>query len=146
MLFRSVSQSRYARYKQEKIGSRPARQMMITRGGLDPVDLDEAISQANAAMSMQGLSRFSKTIAVGARAYPDADIKTIDLTSVPDGWDEKEATVLGMAVIANAFGFDLKELFPAFTDGGTKADAIVQHIKQRGKGPGHTLEVTEQLL
>ncbi len=135
-----------ATYKQEKLGSRPARQLFLTGGGLDPEDLQFAFSVADKRMSMQGLSRYSKTIVAGNRSIQKPVLDVIDMAKIPDGFDEKESTILGMAVIAMGFGMDARELFPAMESGATKADAIVQHIKQRGKGPGQTIEITERLL
>lgn len=133
-------------YKQEKLGSRPNRQMMITQGGLDPEDVQLAINMANQSMDMQGLSRYAKTIVLGSANMPNADIKAIDSSSLPDGFDEEESTILGMAIIALAFGTDVRELFPITMSGATKADAVIQHIKQRGKGAGHTLQLMENML
>jgi hypothetical protein len=51
-----------------------------------------------------------------------------------------------MATIALALGMDARELFPALTSGATRADALLQHLKQRGKGPGQILQMTERML
>lgn len=130
-------------YKQEKLGSRPNRQLIVTGGGLDPDDIQTAVRLSENSMNNQGLSRFSKTIVAGNRSIPDPKLNVVDLAKVPDGFDEKESTILGMAVISMGFGIDARELFPAMESGATKADAIVQHIKQRGKGPGQTIVFTE---
>jgi hypothetical protein len=130
-------------YKQEKLGSRPPRKLMITGGGLDPEDIQLAVQMSERAMSNAGFTRFSKTIVAGNRNILDPRVEEIDLASLPDGFDEKESTILGMSVIAMAFGMDAKELFPMMEGGASKADAIVQHMKQRGKGPGQILQITE---
>jgi len=131
-------------YKQEKMGSRPQRQLFITQGGLDPEDLANAISTANEIMDMQGLSRYSKSVAVGDRTIPNADLKTIEMSGLPDGFNEQQSTILGMAVMSMAFGIDARELFAGVDSGATKADAIIQHIKQRGKSVGQTIELMER--
>ena len=133
-------------YKQEKLGSRPKRAMFITKGGLDPEDIQAAISASDESMNAQGLSRFSKTIAIGNRNIPNAGLDQVDLASIPDGFNEKESTILGMAVIALGFGMDARELFPGMEGGASKADAIISHIKQRGKGPGQIIGIFERLL
>ena len=63
---------------------------------------------------------------------------------LPDGFDEQTSILYGMAAIALAFGVDARELFPAMSAGATRADALLQHLKQRGKGPGQILQMTEQ--
>jgi hypothetical protein len=65
---------------------------------------------------------------------------------MPEWFNEKESTILAMAVIAMGFGMDARELFPSLEGGATKAEAIISHIKQRGKGPGHVLKIMEHVL
>jgi hypothetical protein len=130
-------------YKQEKLGSRPTRQLMITKGGLDPDDLAEAFRYAEQAMNNEGLTRFSKTVVVGDRMLTNAGIETIPLSSAPDGFDEETSTMLGMGCLALGFGVELREIFPILSAGGTKTDAIIQHIKQRGKTIGQTIQMLE---
>lgn len=133
-------------YKQEKLGSRPLRDIIITQGGLDPKDLQDAIALAESGMDAMGLTRFSKIIIGGSATMPEADAKPLELSGLPDGFEERDSITLGMATIALAFGVDARELFPAMTAGATRADALLQHLKQRGKGPGQIIQVTEQLF
>jgi hypothetical protein len=133
-------------YKQEKLGSRPPRQLIITGGGLDPEDLQLAVRMAEQTANNVGLSRFAKTVVAGNRNLEKPNAQIIELAKTPDGFDEKESTVLGMAVVSLAFGMDARELFPGMESGASKADALIQHLKQRGKGPGQTIDTTERLL
>ena len=133
-------------YKQEKLGSRPQRSLMVTSGGLDPEVVQSAFIRAESVMQSQQLKRYSKVVVIGHEDMPDAKLDLIDLASVPDGFDEREAMVLGMAAMALAFGMDARELFPAMSIGATRAEALIQHMKQRGKGLGQVLEMTERLF
>jgi hypothetical protein len=133
-------------FKQEKLGSRPHRSILIPRGGLDPQDVANAFALAEAEMDSQGLSRYSKVVLAGSSSMPEADIVVKELSSMPDGFDEETSITLGMATIALAFGVDARELFPAMSAGATRADALLQHLKQRGKGPGQILQMTESLF
>lgn len=133
-------------YKQEKLGSRPTRQILITGGGLDPEDVINAQVMSGAEQTAQGFSRYSKSVVMGSRTIPDPRIQQIDLASIPDGFDEHDSTILGMAVIAMALGMDANDLFPAMQQAASKANAIIQHIKQRGKGPGEILQSMENAL
>jgi hypothetical protein len=133
-------------YKQEKMGSRPHRVILIPKGGLDPQDVASAFQLAENVMDAQGLTRYSKTVVVGSSTIPEAGMEVVELSSLPDGFDEETSTTLGMATIAMAFGMDARELWPAMQAGATRADAIVQHLKQRGKGPGQILQTTESLF
>lgn len=131
-------------YKQEKLGSRPARAVGVTQGGLDPLDIKSAFDAASTEMTQAGLKRYSRHIFVGSGTQPDADLKIVDLASLPDGFDEADSITLGMATIALAFGVDARDLFPMTGVGATRADALLQHIKQRGKAPGQIIESTER--
>lgn len=133
-------------FKQEKLGSRPPRKIIITKGGLDPSDLKAAISIADSTMDSAGLKYFSRVIIGGSSTMPEAEVREIDLSAMPDGFDENSSITLGMATIALAFGVDARELFPAMSAGATRADALLQHLKQRGKGPGQIIQETENLF
>lgn len=114
-------------YKQEKLGSRPLRQMIIGKG-IDAEQIWDAIFMANESMDSQELAKYAKSVIVGDANRTDIDITTIDLSSVPDGFDEKTSTDLGMFLISLAGGFPPRDLWPATTTGATKADAMFQHI------------------
>jgi hypothetical protein len=133
-------------FKQEKLGSRPHRAILIPRGGLDTNDIVSAFNMAGAEMDSMGLNRYSKLVTVGTSTLPDADVKVVELSSMPDGFDEETSIMLGMATIALAFGLDARELFPALASSSTRADALISHMKQRGKGPGLILALTEHLI
>ena len=135
-----------AQFKQEKLGSRPKRAIMITKGGLDPEDLIAAFRIAENAMTASGLSRYSKVIGVGDRNIPDAGLDLIDLASLPDGFDEQASTTLAMNLIALTGAVPLRWLWPATVTGATKADAEYQHIAGLTGGPGSTLARFANLL
>jgi hypothetical protein len=130
-------------YKMEKLGSRPHRELLITRGGLDPEDMRSAFAMANEMNDNQGFSRYSKIVVAGNSAMPDADVKQVTFTTLPDGFDERTSLTLGMATIAMAFGVDARDLFPGLEAGATRADALLAHLKQRGKGPGQIISDME---
>lgn len=131
-------------YKQEKLGSRPQRAILLTGGGLTPSLVASAFAQANEAMKNQALSKYSKVVGIGSADAKEATIELIDLAGVPDGFDEQTSMTLGMATVALAFGVDARELFPAMSAGATKAEALVQHLKQRGKGFGQFIQMVER--
>ena len=41
---------------------------------------------------------------------------------------------------------DARELWPATASGATKADALLSHMKSRGKGPGQIIRVVEDMF
>ncbi len=133
-------------YKQERLGSRPSTGILLTGGGLDPDDLELAMSSSDMRDTEQSMARYSSYTVVGNKNFVEPKLEQIRLNDAPPWFDERESTILGMAVIAMAFGMDARELFPALEAGATKADAIISHIKQRGKGPGHVLRIIERTL
>ncbi len=133
-------------HKQEKLGSRPHRAIVITKGGLGPSDIRKAFQLAENKTDAMGLTRYSKVVVAGDPSMPEAGLDLIELTSLPDGFDEETSVILGMATIALAFGVDARELFPAMQSGATRADALLQHIKQRGKAPGQIIMQTRQMF
>jgi hypothetical protein len=133
-------------FKQEKLGSRPHRAIIITQGGLDPTDIQAAFDLASEGMDSAGLSRYSKTVVAGSSSLSEAAVQIVELSSLPDGFDEQTSTEISMAVIALAFGVDVRELFPSSQSGATRAEALIQHLKQRGKGPGQIIQSTEMLF
>jgi hypothetical protein len=119
---------------------------MLTSGGLDPDDVRTAFRIASETMDSELLSRYSRSVVIGDGGLPDAALESIDLSSLPDGFNEQEATVLGMATIALAFGVDARELWPMTGVGATRADALVQHLKAQQKGIGNLLAITEKAV
>lgn len=131
-------------YKQEKLGSRPTRSILIGKGGLDADTIAEAFAMAGEVMDNRVLSRYSQSVVLGDASHPEASLDIIDLASLPDGFDYQTDLMVGMALIALAFGVDARELFPMMGTGATRADALVQHIKARTKGIGHILDIVEK--
>lgn len=135
-----------AKYKEEKIGSRPHRSLVVVGGGLDGEQVGVALDVTARETDNRNLSRYALTPIVGDAMIEKPTIELIDFASLPDGFDEKDATSIAMAAIALAFGVDARELWPGMQQGATRADALLSHIKQRGKGPGHILQETERMF
>ena len=131
-------------YKQEKLGSRPTRSILLGSGGLDADTIAEAFAMSSEIMDNKVLSRYSGSVVLGDANYKDAKLDIIDLASLPDGFDYQTDMMIGMALISLAFGVDARELFPMMGVGATRADALVQHLKARTKGIGHLLNIVEK--
>lgn len=134
------------KYKEEKLGSRPFRGLMLVKGGLGAQAVGAALEIASNMSDSRGFSRFSQMPIIGNEDIEAPDIAMISLSSLPDGFDEMASTEIAMAAIALAFGVDARELWPASQVGATRADAVLSHIKQQTKGPGHILVQTERLF
>ena len=64
-------------FKQEKMGSRPHNAMLVTKGGLDPMDVRTGFEIAQQRMDDQNLKRYSKMVVVGSASMPEADLEKI---------------------------------------------------------------------
>lgn len=134
------------KFNEEKLGSRPTRGIMLLGGGLDAEAAGMALQVAYQEMDSRQLSRFSTVPILGSPDIEDPSIELISLSELPDGFDEEKATTIAMSAIALAFGVDARELWPVTGAGATRADAILSHVKQRGKGPGHIIAETERMF
>jgi hypothetical protein len=133
-------------YKEEKLGSRPTRGIMLAGGGLDPKAVGMALEVVAGQSDNRGLKRFSLMPIVGDAEIEEPSLELISLSTLPDGFNEETGTDIAMAAIALAFGVDARELWPGQQRGTTRADAILSHIKQRGKGPGQIIAETERMF
>ena len=135
------------RFKQEKMGSRPPRILLVGRKGISAQEILKAFAATELADDSRGLSTYRRMVAIAPpKGRGEIDIDMIDLASVPDGFNEEQATTLGMFAIALAFGVDARELWPATVSGATKADAMIQHLKARGRGPGQIMQIVERQI
>ena len=70
---------------------------------------------------------------------PKADVghDTIEMVTMPEGWDPEVQFKQYMNMIAMAFASDYQEFAPLPGGGlGTGAQSEMLHLKSRGKGPG----------
>lgn len=124
-------------YLQEKIGGRNARAITLVKG-VTTKQINEAMTEAAVKNDSIGLMRFSQPIMVGS-IDPKADIgfETLELASLPDGFDLDLSQKQYIGQMAMAFLTDYQEFAPLPGGGlGTSTQSQVLHAKSRGKGPG----------
>ena len=131
---------------QEKLGSRPTKGILMVGGGLSPEALGLSLEVASRMAEQRGYSRYGQLAIVGDEDIENPRVELINLNDIPDHFDYQTFVTISMAVLALAFGMDAKELFPQMGAGGSRADALIQHIKQRGKGPGECIAAIEQIM
>lgn len=138
-----------AQFKMEALGSRPKRQILLAKKGLSADDVTLAFRMADQQMDQEGLARYSRSVVIApkrAGANVEVDLEAIPLAAPGEWFNEEQAVTLGIYMLAFAFGVDAREFWPATSSGATKADAMVQHMKARGKAIGNTLAALETLL
>lgn len=131
-------------FKEEKLSSRPVPGIAVAKGISERV-LAEALAEASEHdVKKHGrlLYRGYPIIAAMSADY-EAGIDLVEFRSVPDGFDFVEETTFFIYTLALAFGVDAREFWPATVTGATKADALVQAQKARGKGPGEFINQIE---
>lgn len=124
-------------YRDEKTAGRFMRGLHLI-SGVNEAKVQDALTKANIGADAQGLQRYM-TPAIISSVDPRAEIKhaMIELATLPEGWDEKEA--LDAYILALSIGFltDYQEFAPLPGGGlGTSTQSETLHNKARGKGPG----------
>lgn len=123
-------------YKMEKTGGRFNKAIHLI-AGITQQQMDDALKAQTMDADMQGLFRYVQPI-ITASVDPKAtiDVKTLELASLPDGWDEEITWKHYISIIAMAFLSDFQDFAPLPGGGlGTSAQSQVLHMKSRGKGP-----------
>jgi hypothetical protein len=135
--------------KEEWLGSRPVSEILLGKG-ITAEDMEEAFNLAETRATSENMSRFAKVVYLGTN--PNAEIvksvglERIQLKRLPDGYDEEKAMTVAINIVAMAFGFDARTLWPATVRGATRADAEVQHLKTMKMTPGIWEETVKRLL
>lgn len=121
------------RVYEEYFGSKP-RSEIIFANGISAEDMRNAFKRADEEAKNDG-HMYARHVYLGVVGIDNADIKTVKLSGLPDNFNKETEITQAMYLIATAFGFDARELWPATDTGASKADALVQHMKARGKTP-----------
>lgn len=129
-------------HSEEKLGSRPQRQILYVKKGATIDQLSSAIKVGQQKMDSEGLESFSKTLVLAPKsANHELDLGTLTLNSLPDGFNRMEVTMSDMAIISASFGLDLQDINFSFGSVAASAASDVQERKGRGKGIGSLLEL-----
>ncbi len=126
-----------AQYKDEKVSGRFLRAVHLVSGVSDTV-IQDALRKAQAGADGQGLTRYIQPAIVGG-VDPNTPIKneTIELSSLPEGWNEEESMRVYILLLAMAYLTDYQEFAPLPGGNlGTSTQSEVLHMKSKGKGPG----------
>jgi hypothetical protein len=124
-------------YRDEKISGRFTRGVHLLQG-VSEEQVTEALARSSVQADAMGLMRYAGPTMVGA-TDPGATVgvTTVDVATMPDGFDESEAIKNYITVLAMGFGTDYQEFAPLPGGNlGTSAQSEVLHAKSRGKGPG----------
>lgn len=131
----------------EKVGGRNPRSITAVKG-ITPAQMTDAWNQAQALSDQAGFMRLMRPIIVGS-TDPKADVAfaTLDLASIPDGFNLETTNKWYISQIAMAFLEDYQTFAPLPGGGlGTSTQSEVLHMKARGKGPGLFMKIVSEAL
>ncbi|MDP2660365.1 MAG: hypothetical protein Q8R28_06520, partial [Dehalococcoidia bacterium] len=110
--------------------------------------LDDVFARHNAQADKRGLTRYVQPIIAGT-LDPNAKIavETIELSSLPEGYDEEKKLKWYIAVLALGFQVEYQDLAPLPGGGlGTSTQSQTLHLKAKGKGPELFRKLLEHAL
>lgn len=124
-------------YDEEKITGRFTRAVHLL-SGVTSEEVQDAIAKASFAAQNAGQSRYMQPVMVGT-INPEAKVghDTLELASMPDGWDVEKHFKWYLTVLALGLLTDYQEFAPLPGGNlGTSAQSEILHRKARGKGQG----------
>lgn len=131
-------------YKDEKVSGKYTRAIHLVSGVPTSAVRDAIAAQQLESTTMQYL----QPVIVGS-INPTANVSatTIDMASLPDGFDEETTMRWYINQLALAFGADYQDFAPLPGGNlGSAHQAQVLHLKSRGKGPALYMSMLEHLF
>ena len=134
-------------YQMEKTGGRHTRALHLVKG-ISSLQINDALEQMRAKWDAMGLLRYTNPLVVGSvDPKAEIDIKTLELASLPDGWDEEKVFKQYITIIAMAFLTDYQEFAPLPGGGlGTSTQSEILHLKSKGKGPALFMKLIRAMM
>ncbi len=134
-------------YKKEKTGGRHNRALHLIQG-MTSGQIKDALTDLQSRADMQGLTRYINPLIVGTiDPKANIDVKTLELSSLPDGFNEADMFKHYIAWIAMAFLTDYQEFAPLPGGNlGTSSQSEIMHAKTRGKGPALWMKISSRAL
>lgn len=134
-------------YQREKIGgSNPNAIYMVS--GVGRQEISDAMEQHKNRQDIRGMARWIVPLVVTA-IDPNANVslETIDLKSLPDGFDIEAVMKWYINQLALGFGADYQDFAPLPGGGlGSSTQSLVLHEKSRGKGPAAYMQTMEYIF
>jgi len=123
-------------YQREKISGRRPRAVHLI-SGVQRQTIEDAMRRADFSADSAGLTRYMQPVIV-ASLDPTSQVskETIELASLPDGFDYDTSMKWYISVLALAFGADYQDFAPLPGGNlGSAQQSETLHLKSRGKGP-----------
>lgn len=130
-------------YKREKVIGHTKAIDIIS--GIRTKEIEDALKTHNEEQLTQGYIRYFKPLIFGT-LDPNAAVKheRIDLSSLPDGFNEEVTMKWYISLLAMGFGADFQDFAPLPGGGlGSSQQSQILHQKSRGKGPALFMKTIE---
>ena len=135
-------------FKDEKVSGRNAKAIHVV-GGVSRLELDDAKKRNREELDNAGVARYNDAIIL-ASLDPEKPVSsvTLELASLPDGFDFDKDMTWYIAGLALAFGVDYQEFAPLPGGNiGSSSQSQILHRKTSGKGPRNWMDsVTEAFM
>ncbi|MFA5715366.1 MAG: hypothetical protein WC998_06485, partial [Candidatus Paceibacterota bacterium] len=131
-------------YKREKVTGNNTKAIHLV-SGVRTQEIEDAMKAHNEEQLAQGFTRFYKQMIFGT-LDPNAKVahEVIDLSSLPDGFDEEVTMKWYISLLAMGFGADFQDFAPLPGGGlGSSQQSQILHQKSRGKGPALFMKTIE---
>lgn len=134
-------------YLHEKIGGRNPRAVTLLRG-VKAEDMMAALATAELINDSKGRMRYTNPVFVSSvDPNADVDFNTLELASIPDGFDLDLSNKQYILQLAMAFMTDYQEFAPLPGGNlGTSQQSEILHQKSRGKGPGLFQKIVSEAI
>lgn len=134
-------------YLQEKVGGRNTRAVTLVKG-VTAQSIQEAWEKARVMHDSAGMYRYSMPLMLSS-VSPNADIgfETLEIASLPDGFNLDLSEKQYVAQLAMAFQRDYQDFAPLPGGNlGTSQQSEILHAKSRGKGPGLFMKLIAEAI
>ncbi len=131
------------KYDDEQLLDMPPKGLaMIT--GMTGTQVRNAITQYKEDRERGGQATFPGVLWLAS--VQNVDAKMLPFSNLPEQFDREVVVTLYVYTLALNFGVDAREFWPATVTGATKADALVQAQKAKGKGTAELMTAVERAI
>lgn len=134
-------------FRREKVAGRNPHAIHLV-SGIQRSEIEDAIEGHTDQQDNAGFARYMKPVIL-ATLDPTAtvDVKTLEIATLPDNFDEDVLMRWYINQLAIGFGADYQDFAPLPGRGlGSSTQALVLHEKARGKGPALFMKTMEHLF
>jgi len=134
-------------YDWEKLSNLPP-QGIASITGLTEQQVRGAMTRYDEGRKQRGQQTFPGVLwlASALPGGPGVQVAMTPFSELPDSFDRETVVNMYVYTLALAFGVDAREFWPATVTGATKADALVQATKAKGKGPAEIIQTLERFI